>query len=267
MPLENARCSGSPLPVQPEPVRVGVRGRVAVGGGQQDRHHAAPFGSRRPSSSTSSRANRTVSWTGGSKRSVSSTAASARPGRPPAGATCSGSPLQRGDRVADQVDRGLEPGHQQQAAGRHQVVAVSSPPSSAAASRLITSSRGSRRRSSASRRNRTASSRPACRSSCAWRTVRTPSRDWPTSTPIWAKWVASAAGMPSSRLITAIGKPLGQLGHQVEPVPPLQPVQDLGQHLLDHRGEARGSTWAGTPARSAGAAGCAAVGRAPGRTR
>ena len=198
---------GLALPVQPEAVRVGVRGGVAVGRRQQHRHNRglAAVGVRpapRPRG-------RTVRSSGPVGRSAGSPPRPPRPGpgRRPAATTppsrdaarrrrCrSGSPWSRTRRPA--AGRRSRPDRPRS----------SSPPASAVANRLITSSCGSRRRSSASRRNSTASSRPACRSSCAWRTVRTPSRDWPTSSPIWEKCVASAAGMPSSRLITVIGKP------------------------------------------------------------
>ena len=149
----------------------------------------------------------------------------------------SGSCCSAADAVADQVDRGLEPGHQQQPAGRHQVVGGELAAGLGRGQQADHVVAGLAATLVGEPPEQDCELPPACRSSWAWRTVRTPSRDWPTSSPIREKWAASASGMPSSRLITAIGNGAGQVGHQVEPVPPLQPVEDLGQHLVDHRGE------------------------------
>src|ERR671913_899690 len=78
MPLEKARCSGSPdRSNRNRPASAYAAGsRLAAASSTAT---TVARGSRCPSSSTSSRANRTVSWTGGSNRSGDEVAAGADP--------------------------------------------------------------------------------------------------------------------------------------------------------------------------------------------
>ncbi len=117
-----------------EAVRVVEDVGVAVGTGQMQ-HDQSPRRIVVPATSTSRRATRAVICTGESSRRISSTALGHSSGR---AAACQDARVveQHADAVAQQVDRGFEPGGQHQARGGLQLSVVKPAPSSEACDEL-----------------------------------------------------------------------------------------------------------------------------------